>query len=121
MTCLLIDDHADDRDLFRAALRALNASIGLVTADSGIQALEKINSNVHFLPDYIFLDMNMPYMSGKECLIALRGIERLKDVSIIIYSSIQYFEELENFGASGFIAKGNSIENLTKALLGIIK
>ncbi len=121
MTCFLIDDHADDREIFLMALKALNPSIGLEMAENGVKALEKIKSDEHFLPDYIFLDMNMPYMSGKDCLIALREIERLKNVPILIYSSIQDFEELKSFGASRFIRKQNSIAETTKILSDIIK
>lgn len=120
MLCLLIDDFNEDREIFLTALNALDNSIELVTAGDGVRALKKINDGI-FLPDYIFLDMNMPYMSGKECLVKLREIQRLKDVPIIIYSTIQYFEELVSFGATGFMAKQNSVAALSKALSDIIK
>jgi CheY-like chemotaxis protein len=121
MLCFLIDDDVDDRRIFLMALNAFDRSIGLVTAYSGVQALEIINANDVFLPDYIFLDLNMPYMSGRECLIRLREIERLKNVPIILYSTIRDFEELASLGASGFVTKPNSIQELIKVLSGIIK
>lgn len=120
MTCLLIEDDVDDREIFLAALKILNSSIQLVTANNGTQALEKIISE-NLVPDFIFLDMNMPYMSGKECLIKLREIKALKEVPIVLYSTIQYFEELTSFGASGFISKQNSVADLVKALAAVIK
>lgn len=115
MICFLIDDDMDDRQIFQLALNAIDNSIELIAAQNGTQALEKINAN-DFLPDYIFLDMNMPYMSGKECLIKLREVERLKNVPIIIYSTVKYFEELASFGATSFIAKQNSVAGLVKVL-----
>jgi CheY-like chemotaxis protein len=121
MICFLIDDNIIDREIFLAALNTLDNSIKLVTADSGVQALEKINGDNSFLPDYIFLDLNMPYMSGKECLIKLRAIERLKNVPIIIYSTIKDFEDLTSHGATSFITKKNSVADLAKALSDIIK
>src|ERR1035437_5685623 len=120
MTCFLIDDDIDDRRIFLTALNAFDSSIELVTAESGMEALKKININ-NFLPDYIFLDMNMPYMMGKECLIRLREIKRIENVPIILYSTIRYFEELANSGASGFVRKPNSVQELVKALSGVIK
>jgi len=119
--CFLIDDDIDDRNIFQLALNRLDSSIELVTATNGVKALEKINADDLFLPDYIFLDLNMPYMSGKECLIKLREIERLKNVPIILHSTVRYFDELSSHGASGFVAKANSIEGITKVLAGIIK
>jgi CheY-like chemotaxis protein len=121
MTCFLIDDDADDRNFFLLALNEFNNSIELVTSDSGVHALEKINGDNSFLPNYIFLDLNMPYMSGRECLTKLRKIERLKNVPIILYSTVKDFEELASRGATGFITKQNSINDLVKVLSGIIK
>lgn len=125
-TCFLIDDDPDDKRLFLIALNTFDSSIELVTASDGVEALEKINANELFLPDYIFLDMNMPRMSGKESLIKLRGIERLKNIPIILYSTTHYstthyFEELSSIGASGFATKPNSIEGIIEILVGIIK
>ena len=120
MTCFLIDDDADDREIFRMALQALDSSIELVTASNGTQALEKLNSE-DLTPDYIFLDLNMPYMSGKECLIRMREIKRLKNIPIILCSAIQYFEELTSYGASGFITKQNSVPALTLVLAAEMK
>src|ERR1017187_6577510 len=106
MTCFLIDDDVDDRTIFQLALNAFDSSIELVTASNGVEALEKINSPDLFLPDYIFLDLNMPYMSGKECLIRLRDIKRLKNVPILIYSTIHTdYEKLAGSLASAFITK----------------
>ena len=121
MTCFLIDDDIDDRGIFLMALNALDGSIELITSSNGVQALEMINGNATIIPDYIFLDLNMPYMSGKECLIRLREIERLKNVPIIIYSAIKDFEELASYGATHCITKQNSINDLVKVLSGIIK
>lgn len=120
MICFLIDDDVDDRAVFQLALTAYDSSIELVTASNGVEALEKINSPDLFLPDYIFLDLNMPYMSGKECLIKLREIDRLKNVPILIYSTIHTdYEGLASRWASAFITKPNSIEALVKVLSGI--
>ena len=112
MLCFLVDDFEEDRKIFLMALKSLNSSISLVTANNGLDALEKFK-DAGLLPDYIFLDANMPYMSGKDCLIKLRDMKRLKDVPIIIYSTVQYFNELVPFGATGFMPKQNSIAALT--------
>lgn len=121
MTILLIEDDMDDREFFRMALETYDSSIRLVAVENGIQALEKMNKDISFLPDYIFLDMNMPYLSGKECLGRLRLIERLKNVPVILYSTIRDFEELGNSHATSFVTKPNSIKELVKILAGIIK
>ncbi|MDQ3111005.1 MAG: response regulator [Bacteroidota bacterium] len=120
-TVFLIDDDADDRNIFQIGLTLFDKTIELVTASGGVQAIEKMNSDELFLPDYIFLDLNMPYMSGKECLIHLREIKRLDDVPVILYSTISYFEELKNLGATSFATKPNSIDEIVQTLAKFIK
>jgi CheY-like chemotaxis protein len=119
--CFLIDDDQDDRTIFLLGLNKFDPTVDLVTACSGVEALEKIRTNDLFQPDYIFLDMNMPYMSGKECLIRMRKIDRLKDTPIILYSTVRYFEELTSHKASGFVTKPNSVEGIRKILADTIK
>ncbi len=121
MICFLIEDDLDDREFFKSALKTVDESIKLVTVDNGVQALEKLNADALFMPDYIFLDMNMPYMSGKECLAKLREITRLKNVPVVLYSSIRDFEELANLHATSYVTKPNSVSELVKILSGIIK
>ena len=119
--CFLIEDDPDDQNIFLMALTTFNSSIELVIVSDGVKALKKINEDESFLPDYIFLDLNMPYMSGKECLIKLRAIDRLSNVPIIIYSTVKYFGELTSFGASGFVSKPISMKDIIKTLDEILK
>lgn len=121
MICFLIDDDVDDREFFKIALKSHDPSITLVTADNGVQALDKMNKDRSFLPDYIFLDMNMPYMSGKECLSKLREVKRLKNVPVVLYSTIRDFEELSTLHATSFVTKPNSISELVTILSRFIK
>jgi CheY-like chemotaxis protein len=121
MTCFLIDDDPDDRKFFQLALNTLDSKVELITASNGVDALEKVNSTNFAIPDYVFLDLNMPYMSGKECLIRLRDIRAMKNVPIILYSTIRKdYEELSSRWASAFITKPNSIGDLVKILSSIL-
>lgn len=123
-TCFLIDDDPDDREIFAMALEDAHKSYNCVTAKNGVDALEKLNSNEKFVPDYIFLDLNMPMLSGKECLKELKKISRLSHVPVIIYSTSSYekdIEETKQLGASYFLTKPSSIKVLTDILTRIIE
>jgi CheY-like chemotaxis protein len=119
MNCLFIDDDIDDQEIFSFAVRGLNKTVNLVTAGDGLEALEILKGDETFIPDCIFLDLNMPRMNGKECLPEIRKLSRLREVPIIIYTtSSEDNDRLDTrrLGASDFMTKESSIEGLKTAL-----
>lgn len=67
-TLLVIDDDADDRIFFSEAIKKVSPDVETHYCESGIQAIDMLFTRKIVDPDYIFLDMNMPMMNGKECL-----------------------------------------------------
>ncbi|MBV9962737.1 MAG: response regulator [Parafilimonas sp.] len=119
----LVDDDADDQEIFTLALQQLNPSIKCVFADDGIYALEKLKSNNNFLPSVIFMDINMPRMNGVECLVEIKKLPGLSYIPLYMYStSAELFivEECLRYGAAGFLKKEINIEDLQKHLRQII-
>ena len=119
MNCLFVDDDIDDQEIFSFAVRGLNKPVSLVTAGDGLEALEILKADKTFIPDCIFLDLNMPRMNGKECLPELRKLSWLKEVPIIIYTTSSEEKdksETRRLGASDFMTKESSIEGLKTAL-----
>ena len=119
----LIDDDIDDREIFTLALKDIDSSIKCTTAKDGAEALDFIENNKDFIPDFIFLDLNMPRINGKECLVEMRKIARLQNIPIYIYttsSSDKDKLELLKIGATGFITKPYTIKKLVEILSQII-
>jgi CheY-like chemotaxis protein len=86
MTCLLIEDDQDDQEIFLLALQKINGGIDCRLANNGVEGLAAFEDPA-FLPDFIFVDINMPKMNGLECLDALRHLDRLKESRIIMCST----------------------------------
>jgi len=123
-TCFLIDDDEDDQEIFTLALREADASIKCVTASDGVEALAKLADDKTFIPDYIFLDLNMPLMNGKECLREIRKQSHLKGVPVIIFSTSSEphdIEETRKLGANDFITKPPLISSLSRQLAEFFK
>jgi CheY-like chemotaxis protein len=74
---LIVDDDADDRELFIDAIKEVDSEIECTTAVDGKQALEQLKNSYDSLPDFIFLDLRMPRLSGKKCLLQIKNDERL--------------------------------------------
>lgn len=64
---LIADDDADDILLFESALMEACPELTLSKAENGIRLLDLLKNTA--LPDAIILDLNMPVMGGKECLV----------------------------------------------------
>lgn len=123
-TIFLVDDDSDDQEIFSSALMRSDQSVNCVFANDGIHALEKINAEKDFVPDLIFIDLNMPRMNGQECLASLKKIGRLKNVPVYMYSTSadpSTIETSKELGAIDFIVKPTSITDLTKVLSTLLK
>lgn len=117
-TCLLIDDDIDDQEIFALAMEKVSFSFECHIANNGFEALRKLEERA-VLPDYIFLDLNMPRMNGKECLKELKRNPRFQDIPVVIYttsSSLSDINDTKKLGAKDFIIKPFSLDALTEKL-----
>jgi CheY-like chemotaxis protein len=122
-TCFLVDDDQDDREIFMIALENADNAYQCVTAKNGVDAVNMIKSDPAFDPDFIFIDLNMPYMSGKECLEFIKNSDRFFTTPVVMYTTSSYsrdIEETKELGASHFLVKPPGINSLTKILFDIL-
>lgn len=121
MIVLNVDDDREDREFFCDALREIDPQIICLVADSGSSALELLD-RLSILPDFIFLDINMPIMDGKTCLKRLKAIEELKPIPVIMYSTSTDTNEIKEcyrLGADDFLIKPHSFGKLVDDLTSI--
>jgi CheY-like chemotaxis protein len=116
---LLADDDRDDSILFQAILDELPLSTHLTIVYNGEQLMQLLNDTKEKLPDILFLDLNMPRKNGFTCLVEIKRSEKLKMLSVIIYSTSYEFEVvslLYKNGAQYYIRKPNSYKQLKKLI-----
>lgn len=115
---------ADDHPLFRGALKE---ALGRMGADSTIleagdfEAVKGLVGASHEI-DLIMLDLAMPGASGLSGLVALRGI--VPDVAIVVVSAHDDATTIRRaleLGASGFISKSASMEDIRKAVASVLE
>ena len=123
MHIILADDDEDDRLFFTDAFGELKISTKVNTYNDGVQLMDYLNNDDAILPDVLFLDLNMPRKSGKECLAELRDNERFNGVAIAIYSTSSSEEDIEDTfvqGANIYIKKPNDFNVLKKVLSDVV-
>ncbi len=115
----LVDDDEDDVTLFGDMITSVSPGIRYGYAYDGVSAVRQLKKDPQ-LPSVIFLDFNMPKKSGIECLKELKNITRLKNIPVIMYSTLSYESQIETAiqqGATCFIAKPSSIERIKKIIV----
>jgi DNA-binding NtrC family response regulator len=122
--CYLIDDDADDREFFASAIKQLDENIRLETASGANEALNDLHQKKQEIPNYIFLDLNMAPVDGKECLTRIKNTSHLADVPVIIYST-KLDEKLVydtlQMGAFDHIEKPSKADTLVRYLKRVLQ
>jgi len=105
---LLADDDEDDRQFFLEALQSIDPGIQCITAKNGKEALTLLQNDFFAVPDFVFLDLNMPLMNGMKCLEEIKKIPALADLPVVLYSTTsekQFEEQSKKAGAYAFFVK----------------
>ena len=85
-----------------------------------MDGFEVLHNNIKELPDYIFLDLNMPLMDGKSFLKKIKKDEGLKDIPIIVYTTSDRPKDRTDtiaLGADYFLTKPTSYQMLCKKIV----
>ena len=123
MNILYIDDDLEDREIFNEAIAAIDSSYVCNVATDGCQGLKALEEFV-VMPDFIFVDVNMPLMNGKEFLREIKKAPRLRSIPIIMYSTTSHPEEIKEYfkmGAYKVLIKPNSFQKIREILPEIIR
>jgi len=119
---LLVDDDDDDCEIFIAAIHSLNKNIITTISNNSLEALNNLKTAT-VLPDFIFLDMQMPYLSGAEFINELQKIPELSKIQVVVYSSHSH-ETLKHltkeFQSVQIFTKPNNFNDLVKTLDAIV-
>ena len=124
MTVLLVDDDEDDQDIFREAALIVNPHLEFLVARDGEDGLSVLEKRTAHLPDFIFLDVNMPRMDGREFLKIVKGDARFSNVPVVIYSTSKHKSELGDYfrlGASNYITKPSEFNLLITYLQSVLR
>lgn len=108
----------DDQELFRESLKVvLGVSPGIQVADAVSGVAEALKSAAKHRPDVVLMDIRMPGMDGVEGTRLLK--ERYPGMKVIVLTTFDddeyVFGALKN-GASGYLLKGSSVSELSKAI-----
>lgn len=117
MTVLYVDDDSDDREIFGAAIHAVNPDVAYREFEAGQMIIDFL-TEAKAKPDYIFIDINMPKMNGYECANAIISNFPLDNSKIVMFSTTFRPSDLEKFNKMGVSAlqKSGTFDELMQNL-----
>ena len=121
-TYFIVDDDIDDQQFLIEALVKNDPSCKCYTASNGQEAITGLADATIPFPDVIFLDLNMPLMNGRECLVALKQTPSLQHIPVIIYSTTsdkKEIQEITELGAAYFLIKKPGFKQLREEISSI--
>jgi len=122
---LLTDDDEDDRDFFAEALEDLDLDYPIEFCKNGVELLDRLYDANLPIPDIIFLDLNMPILSGFETLQQIRENDKFKDIPVIaIYSTSATVDGIKStfgLGANAYVVKPLAFNDLKILLKKVIE
>lgn len=109
---------ADDQELIRQSLQIVLESKEHIQVTGAVADGQEVIQSVRKVkPDVILMDIRMPKMDGVQCTKIIK--ENYPQIKIIILTTFDDDEFVYNalkFGASGYLLKGVSMEELVKAI-----
>lgn len=118
MTIYIVDDH----NLFREGLSFLLSEDKDITniyeAKNGKELLNEVCDKK---PDVVLMDIDMPVMNGIEATRKTLNIyPDTKIIALSMYSNENFYREMIDAGAKGFLLKNSDFEDVKKAITDVM-
>lgn len=111
---LLVDDHALVREGLRAVLSTKKGLKVVGEASSGAQGIA-MSKELH--PDIVLMDITMAGMSGIEATAIITRLEpEVRVLGLTVHENPEYFSRMLAAGASGYVLKGATSDELVAAI-----
>lgn len=114
----LAEDDVEDIEFFTNIISEIAPEIQISFAKNGIELMSLLESEKQY-PDFIFLDLNMPFKNGIECLQEIKKSVKWKHIKTVILSTScnpEKKKELYKMGADLCLQKPNSFNILKDTL-----
>jgi two-component system response regulator len=129
MNLLFVEDDLGDIILVKEALEEIMpGKYNLMEASDGEKAINLLTRLCHEdhakLPEMIFLDLNIPRLTGTEVLKFIKNDPLLRHLPVIVFSSSESETDISRsylYGANCYVTKPIDYERFVKVIMHIIR
>ncbi|MGZ3952497.1 MAG: response regulator [Flavisolibacter sp.] len=118
---IVCEDDEDDRFLLNDVLQHFKPKLKVEFLSNGVLLMELLKN---YVPDLIFLDLDMPYKNGLECLLEIRENPILEKLPVIMFSSTTRASNIQtayDMGAHLFLIKSPTFSEYASSIRAVLK
>ncbi len=123
ITVLLVEDNPNDVELTLAALEDSRVENTPHVVGDGVEALKFLRGEGEYegkpRPDIIFLDLNMPRMSGREALEEIKADKDLRRIPVVVLTTSKADEDIirsYDLQAAAYVTKPVDFNQFVEAI-----
>ncbi len=123
MKVYLVDDDSEEADLFADAASKVNQTVEIVWYADVMEALENLLKEDVEAPVLLFLDLNIPKVSGKDLLRLLRQNKATSQIPVVIYSTSISKKDIEDtapYNVTSYLQKPEDFTTLCNKLAALL-
>lgn len=123
LVIVLLDDDEEEHVLFKEVANDFVQISSVVSFSKGKELLAYLSNPSAKIPDILFLDLNMPILSGIDCLVEIKKESRFANMPIAIYSTSSSKSDMKTAyqnGADFYINKPFEYSGMEKILRNIL-
>lgn len=114
ISVMLIDDHTLMRDAIASSL-SMDPNFCIVASTGDVLAAIELAEKKK--PDIILLEINMPEINGFELIVDIRShAPQSRVIGMSAHTAPVYAKKIMELGASGYVTKSSSLEEMTMAI-----
>ncbi|HZG22036.1 MAG TPA: response regulator [Herbaspirillum sp.] len=115
-TVLVVEDHADSREMLCELLR--QGGLSVLAASDGVEAIAFLQSH---MPALVLTDLRMPRMDGMELARYIKSHERYAHIPVVLISANLPAASARIPTIAAFLLKPCSVDHLLGTVTGLLR